>query len=356
MPDRKSLIPIFEWLVIAALVLVAPEGRANSVLDLAEFPPETNIAMHMEGFEADAGAIPGPEQALARGNWVPLSMSRDLLRKPREQDTLWLRATLVNPQSDALKRWLEFLPLHLDSVDAWIINPQTGEVLEHIRSGLRVPVESRKVKSLRPVIPVTVPAKGSRDLVIRVHSDVRGFRIFLDVHSWEPVQYVSEQAARYQFHMILLAVIVTIAAVLFLQLNIRITLLGCWMLLLFFLQLDKEGYLSHFVFNDLAGEIVNWRYTISLLEKGLFLAISIYLLGLSKLRGFRWLIVITVSVTVLAILAGLFLTEVRQRYLGSTLHFLYAIAWLFCFPRLSEFGINGSGCYWLYWGRSGLFL
>lgn len=74
MPDRKSLIPIFEWLVIAALVLVAPEGRANSVLDLAEFPPETNIAMHMEGFEADAGAIPGPEQALARGNWVPLSM------------------------------------------------------------------------------------------------------------------------------------------------------------------------------------------------------------------------------------------------------------------------------------------
>ncbi|NWO04278.1 MAG: response regulator [Alteromonadaceae bacterium] len=333
MTDHKAWLAPFAWLALICLTLKAPVGQAHTIVDLAETSEETNVGLQMEGFEAETNAISRIDQALTRGEWGPLNSRPELLTKLRSKKAFWLRATLVNNQADALERWLEFLPLRLKGVDAWVIDPESQEVVRNVKTGLDVPVNLRDIESLRPVVPVVVPAESSRLLVIRVKSDARAYRSYLTINSWTPASFIKQQATRYQFHMVLLAVIVTLFAVLLAQLNVRSCLLGLWMLLLFLLQLDKEGYLSYWVFNDLAGEVINWRYSISLIEKGLFLGISIYLLGLIKQKVFRWLVAFAVSSSLLAVLAGLIVDESWLRYIAAILHLVYAVAWLALLPQ-----------------------
>ncbi|MGB2130250.1 MAG: 7TMR-DISMED2 domain-containing protein [Marinobacterium sp.] len=316
-------------LLVCALLFHATLSWATTEVALEQVATGDNLVTDMLGLEnADLGAQQ-LAQALRHPEWQPLNRHPELVEAPRQQSTLWLQARLSNGSGKPLQRWLELSPWRLSEVDAWLLDPHSGTVLEQIAVGRNIPVLERRIKSTRALVPVEMAAGETVLLVLRIHS---ASRPFLEITSWDPIDFKDDEVQRFQLHTVALTVILTLVAVLLLQLNMRYFLLSLWMLTLFFFESEKEGFISYLFAYSFQDYAKNLLYTSWVLASGFFLAVSVYLLGLN--RHWLWRKVLPVVAAVILVYSGLtfVLDGSDVRNLGSAIDLsLYAL-WLLMVP------------------------
>lgn len=334
---------------------VADVNRSDAVVDVASVTQEDNIAMNMLGFGFEGEGDLSIEQALESDGWNKVGQYEDILERPRQHSTLWLKARLENSSDKYVKRWFDLSPWRLNKVDAWFLDPESGEIRKKIETGLQVPLEEREVKKKRLILPVEVQPDESLQMVIRVYSDSRPF---LDIASWDPVELSLEEMESRQFHSLLFVSILTLFVVLLLKLDARYALLGFWILIVFVLESEKEGYVSQVLLTWLFDYSANLRTFSWILSESLFLVASVSLL---RLRGKRfWLSPFSLLVTIVFGVVTFFLDGVLMRNMGIVIHFSFSIAWLFMVP--AAFRVNRQwhyallGVLSLWWLVSNFFL
>lgn len=320
--------PLLVLLFLAGLIAPTP-GQAAPGLALQEADTTRNLALDMQALDATNRPFQGVEQALAAGGWAPVQQQTGLLESPRQHSTLWLKGRVNNASDRPIQRWLEVAPWRLNTIDAWLLNPSTNRIMDHLQIELNGNVSERRIHSTRPIIPVSLSPGESARVLLRIESDSRPY---LTITNWSPAAFSAEKDQRYQFHSILFAVILTLFAVLLLQGNLRYALLGVWMLALFVFETEKEGYISYLFFEGLSEYAANLRFSSSILVKALFLTTSVYLLRLNRHRYWRWLAPLTITLT--AVYSGLtfVLGDNEARSLAVILHSSFAVLWLVTLP------------------------
>lgn len=325
----RQVLPVF--LCLLPLSLASQQVRAHTApsIDLAALGSSTDITVLMAALNASGLPVDEPFQVLAYPGWQNVADSPGILKAPRRHATLWLQGLLTNNGTESLTRWLEVSPWRLRQVDAWLIRGHVDIVIDAIQAGLDVPVNKRRIESSRVLLPVTLAPGETVRLLLHIQSDSRPF---LTIHPWNPSDFVNETGDRYAFHSVLLAVTLTLVAVLLLQLNLRYTLLGAWMLAMFVFESSKEGYISYLFFDGQWNYASHLRFTSSVLAKALFMAVSVYLLGLEHHPFWRWVAPVSAAITL--VYAGLtfVLDGVILRQLASIIHVGYALLWPLMVP------------------------
>lgn len=324
---RSDFLPLAAllWLLLAA----SQPAQALPLIDLQGQAQRPNLALEMLGMETTQRPVEDLQEALARGEWRPIAEQPALLQAPRRHAELWLQAGLSNGSSETLTRWLEISPWRLSQIDAWLLDPATGESLQHTVTGIAVPPQAREIDSLRALVPLTLEAQGEAHLVLRIRSDSRPT---LAINAWDPVAFTAAEASRFNAHGMLLAMVLTLLVVLLLQFNLGYTLLGLWALVLFVLQAEKDGYISYWLLPFLADHAVNLRFILSLIEPALLLIASVYLLRLHRVRNVRMVIPLALALSLLPGLASFFMEPNGMRHAASLIHPLFVAAWLLLVP------------------------
>lgn len=331
MPFRVRAIVSYCLLVVVCCLMsgAATQALAAEPIDLAKVTPDADLAAQMEVRRDETQDDLTPREALAARNWQRGEKTEGLLAEPREHSTIWLRGTVTNASAEPIKRWLQLSPWRLEQVDTWLMAPDTGRVLARAKTGLNVPVDERTVQSSRALVPVTLAAGETRQLLLRVTSYSRPF---LTLKSWEPVAFTNAQATRYQYHTIALASLLTLLVVLLLQWDYRYALVGAWMLATFVLEAEKEGYISFVLLSGLADYALTLRVSGWLLGSALFLTISVYLLGLGRHRLWRWLPPVALGTAAVVSALSLVWDGDDIRNLGIVLDASFLAAWLCLMP------------------------
>lgn len=255
---------------------------------------DRNFVLDMEILVGEEALQESPSIVLHSDGWLAVSEVEELLKAPRQKTVIWLRARVHNTSEEPLQPWLELSPWRLNRIDAWLLDTLTGQVKGHVETGLNQPLSARRVASNRAVIPISLASNKSVDLLVRIESESRPY---LSIKSWDPISFMTDQAERYQFHTILLAVTLTLAVVLLLHANVRYMLVCCWMLSLFVFEAEKEAYISYLLFDDLADYASNIRFSFSVIAKSLFMVVSVYLLGLNRHWFWRWILPLSVLIS-----------------------------------------------------------
>lgn len=317
------------WLLVFVLALHLSGVRAAPAIELQQRSSGDNLVVEMMGMDTTGEDSLTLEGALHRPQWQPLDQYPAWLEAPRRQSTLWLQARLSNGSGKPLQRWLELSPWRLSDVDVWLLDPNSREVLQYTEVGRNIPVLERRVKSTRALVPVDMAAGETILLVLRIQS---ASRPFLEITSWDPIDFKDDEVQRFQLHTIILTVILTLVAVLLLQLNTRYSLLSLWMLTLFFFESEKEGFISYLFAYSFQDYAKNLLYTSWVLASGFFLAVSVYLLGLN--RHWLWRRVLPAVAAVVLIYSGLtFMLEGDDiRNLGSAIDLAIYVLWLMMVP------------------------
>lgn len=323
---KKALSTTF--LIVFFFLLNFP-AYAASVIDLQSANDQTNLATYMYGFETAPDSSLSPKKALETGAWEPIQEKKYLLEAPRQYSTLWLRTTLSNTGSHTISKWLEISPWRLSTIDAWLIDPQTGEEIEHFQAGRDIPIADRQIASMRALIPVDIPVNTSRQLLIRIYSDSRPF---LTIHSWDPIDFISEKNNRYLTHSILLAITLTLASVLIIQFKIPYLLASLWIISIFIFESEKEGYISYLLFQEINNYADNIRFSSAVIAKAFFAIFSIYLLGLRHHYIWRWALPVTMFIAIFYSALTFILDSVTSRNLASLIHVVFSITWISMLP------------------------
>ena len=79
----------------------------------------------------------------------------------------WLRIRLFNPSDAIVTRWLEIQYRWLPNVTVFVVDGQGRLLQPPAPGGLEVPPASRALRTPRPTFPVSLPAYGEGDLLIR---------------------------------------------------------------------------------------------------------------------------------------------------------------------------------------------
>lgn len=324
-----SLLLIGLLVVPAHAGVVADPSEKVPPIDLHGVDREANIALRMLGFSVEGDSAASLEQVLSQGPWQDVREHDAMLKAPRQHSTLWLKARLTNSGEEHVQRWLELSPWRLNDVDAWLLDPNSLEIRQHIRTGLSVPLEEREVDSNRVILPVGLYPEESVVMVVRVYADSRPF---LGVSAWDPIEFSVEKVSERQFHSVLLASILTLCVVLFLKLDFRYALLGIWLLVTFIFESEKEGYISQVIFPFLFDYSSNLRFTTWILTEALFLTVSVYLLGLQQCGKWRWLPALALLAAVLLGILSFMLDGATIRNLGSMIDLGFSLIWLAMLP------------------------
>ncbi len=323
-----NLVRITVLLTLLSLLLFPFSVKALPVLDLAELS-ERNRVLEMEILSEEQGTKVGPGDILYSNGWLSVRDVPELLSAPRRKTVIWLRTRVQNGSPEPVQRWLELSPWRLNRIDTWLIDPLTGQLNDHISIGLDQPISARRVPSNRAVVPLNLPAGHNVDLLIRIDSDSRPF---LFIKNWDPISFTTDQAQRYQFHSILLAITLTLAVVLLFQANVRYTLVCLWMLSLFVFEAEKEAYISYLLFDGLADYASHLRFSFSVIAKSLFMLVSVYLLGLNRHQIWRWMLPVTLLFSLSYTGLTFVLEDNQLRNSAMVFHIAFALVWPLLLP------------------------
>ncbi len=214
----------------------------------------------------------------------------------------------------------------MNRVDAYFLNPSTGNILQQKTTGLSVPLEGRTVGNGKTIIPVQLNAGESQLLLLKVSSDSLPF---ISVKNWAPEAYTQLISDNRILQVALLSGILTLLVVLVLQFDIRLLIAGLWLLVALVFETEKDGFFSNYLFSFLADYSPNLRVSAWILTEYMFLMTSAFLLGLSGHRGWRAFLALC-AIPMLAIPWLSFILDGGSiRNLGIGVASVYAVSWLF---------------------------
>lgn len=322
-------------LVLAGLLLglllwaASSAAQALPAIDLYHASQNDNLAHRMQGLDGSNLTLLSPAAALATPGWLNVAEQPQLLLAPKRHAVLWLQGVFTNSGPESLLRWLNLAPWRLNQVDVWLLDAATGTVRQQIKVGMDVPLSARPIYDSRSLIPLSLAAGESVRLVLRIDSVNRPR---LSLTSWEPLAYSEAASQRILRHSIFLAAILTLCVVLLLQRNLTYLLVGLWMLAQFVLEAEKEGYISQLLFPESPRYAFNLLFLASLWGVGMFLIASVYLLGLSHHRRWRWVAPVVAGVAVLSAAVASFLDGAQIRLIMPALFVGTLAFWLVLVP------------------------
>ncbi|WP_372966387.1 ATP-binding protein [Marinobacter sp.] len=310
-------------LMSSSATQASAKATSNISIDLANMPNGSELITSMLAIPHN-NDIQDLSDARSFTDWV--QPNEDTLNAPRQHTTSWLTTSLHNSSSQALIRWLVLEPWRLNRVDAFFLDPTTDEILWQKTTGLAIPIQNRSIKNGKTIIPVQLNAGETQQLFLKIYSDNLPF---ISVESWDPVSYTQSLTENRIFLAAFLASILTLLLILAFQLNTGLLVTGAWLLAAFVLEAEKNGFLSNYLLPFLESYAVNLRTTTAMLSVQLFLATSVFILGLNKQRFWRRFLLLTYLSVV--IFAGLtFVVDgVTIRKLGILLMSSYLISWIF---------------------------
>ncbi|MBK1872030.1 hypothetical protein FE848_02240 [Marinobacter sp. 1-3A] len=312
---------LFWALPSAAMAIAAP--NQGPAIDLASAANSQELIGAMLAIPGSSD-VQNLNQAQEFTDWV--HPEKGTLASPRKHSTIWLTASLYNSSDQALVRWLVLEPWRMQQVDAYYLNPTTGEVLRQKTTGLAVPLQERDVANGKTIIPVQLNAGETQQLFLKISSDSLPS---ISVKNWEPVSYSQAINSNRVFQVALFAGILTLLVVLALQFNVSLLVAGAWLLVAFIFETEKDGFFSNYLLSFLEGYSTNLRVTTWILTEQLFLTTSVFLLGLYEHRSWRaYLMLSALPVFAIAILTFV-LDGASIRNLGIIVTGTYAISWLF---------------------------
>lgn len=316
--------------ILFILLLLYPFSvPAIPVLDITELHSGANLAFDMNILVGQEVSTSETEVILHSTDWLPVNKYPKLLESPRKYSIIWLLARVKNSSVDSAQRWLEFSPWRLNRIDVWMIDSVSGEVIDYIETGLDKPLRQRRVSSNRAVVPINLPIGNTVDILIRIESDSRPY---LFIQSWEPVGFATDQIERYQFHSILLAVTLTLAAVLLLQNNVHFMLVCFWMLSLFVFESEKEAYVSYLLFDGIPYYARLLRFSSAVFSMSMFMIVSVYLLRIGRHWLWRWTLPVSFLFT-LGYMGLIFVLEDNVlRKSALAFHIACSVIWPFFIP------------------------
>ncbi|WP_299236781.1 ATP-binding protein [uncultured Halomonas sp.] len=319
------------WLVgaQAASEPIGDHDEKAAVIDLNVISPTDNLALDMLGFDVVEEGHLSLSEAMHSGRWQQVGENVRILERPRQYSTLWLQARLTNTSDEHLVRWLSLTPWRLNEVNAWLVDPESFETIKEMATGLSVPIGNREVDSNKATIPVALSPGESLLLVMRVFSDSRPF---LDINGWEPVAFAMSEMAERQFHSMLLAAVLTLFAVLLVTFDLRYLLLGVWLVVIFIFESEKEGYISQVLIRGLFDYSANLRFSTWILTEALFLVASVYILGVNKVKPWRYLTPVVFMVSAAFAVLTFLLNGVVIRHMGNAIDLSFSLAWLAMIP------------------------
>lgn len=319
---KLSLIIILLFL-LASSAWATSHISANTSIDLANTPDNQELTADLL-MVFDTPNTQTLSEALKLNTWV--KVNKNSLKAPRQQTITWLKTSVHNTSNQALIRWLVLEPWRLNQVDAFFLNPDTSNLAWHTATGLNIPLEDRLIKNGKTIIPIQLNAGETQQLFIKIHSDSLPF---LSIKNWEPVAYAQNINQNRIFQAAVFTGILTLLVVLILQFNAGLFITGTWLLIAFIFEAEKDGFFSNYLLSFLEDYSTNLRVTSWVLTEQLFIATSIFLLGLNTRKNWRTFLILT-SLPVLAIIVLSFsLDGTSIRKLGVLITGSYAFSWLF---------------------------
>lgn len=321
--------PIFTAVLTALFVLwLSPSSAGSAALqipaiDLAKTLDDSELTGFMQSISGPPALQP-LKDALESTDWNPPGHAA--LNAPRKHSTIWLKATLHNSRDEILTRWLVLEPWRLNRVDAFLLNPQTGQTLQHEATGLTVPLQARAVSNGKTIVPVHLYPGETQDLLLKIYSDSLPF---ISVKNWEPNTYSQRIHDKRMFQVALLAGILMLLVVLALQFNAGLFIAGLWLLFAFICETEKDGLLSNYLLTSLEAYSMTIRATACVLAVQLFLATSIFLLGLNRSRGWRLFVILTFTLSVTTPALTFMVDGATVRNIGVFVVLFYMLSWLF---------------------------
>lgn len=313
-------------LTLSTISQAQTETYSNPYLDLATQPDGSELIEFMQAISGN-NAIQSLNDAQSAADWI--QPEAGTLSATRRHATTWLKTTLHNSSNQALIRWLAIEPWRLNKVHAYFVEPVTGRTLHQTATGLDIPLQNRAVSNGKTIIPVRLNAGQTQQLFLKINSDNLPF---ISIESWEPVPYSERLTENRIFLAALFAGILTLLLVLAFQLNASLLVTGTWLLVAFIREAEKNGFFTNYLLPSLESYSVNLRVSAAMLSTQLFLATSVFVLGLNYQRGWRnYLIVTGVAAAAMACLT--FIVD------GSTIRKLgilcltgYMITWPLIIP------------------------
>lgn len=327
-----------QWMVLFSIFMIAvllntqpaaaferPQHQDNiaPIADLAELSSNTNLLSFMLNSPKNSG-LSQLSDAINFNEWQP--SQAEALAAPRQHTTVWLTSTLTNSSERPIMRWLVIEPWRVNRVDSFLLNPDSGALLQQDASGLEVALEQRSVKNGKTIVPVIVNPGEYQQLYLKIYSDSLPF---LNIQSWEPVSYTQSTYHSRTFQVALFSGIITLLVILLLQPNPSLIITGVWLFVAFVFEAEKDGFFSNYLLSALENYSVNLRVSSWIFTEQLFLTASLFLLGLNRHRS--WQKLVMVSAVMAGIMASLtfVLDGASIRQLGILVTALYAGVWLF---------------------------
>lgn len=309
--------------------LISASSWANSVkvIDLATSPNSQELTGFMQ-MMPEGKKVYNFTDVQNLNNWV--DSSQDKLAAPRQSKTTWLKTTLHNSSEMPLIRWLVIEPWRLNHVEAFFVNPATEQLIRQQTTGLSVPIQSRTVSNGRTIILVELNAGETQQVYIEIDSSNLPF---LSIGSWEPIAYSENINKNRLVQTIIFASIVTLLVVLVFQLSTSLFITGIWLLVAFIFEVEKDGFISNYLLTSLAPYSANLRISAWVFTEQLFLATSVFLLGLKAQRFWRWFLVFTAILGLAVSSLSFVLNGTAIRNLGILVTGFYAVSWLFMLIR-----------------------
>ncbi|MCK0163916.1 ATP-binding protein [Marinobacter sp. S6332] len=313
-------------LTLSTISQAQTEIYSNPYLDLATQPDGSELIEFMQAISGN-NAIQSLNDAQSAVDWI--QPEAGTLSATRRHATTWLKTTLHNSSNQALIRWLAIEPWRLNKVHAYFVEPVTGRTLHQTATGLDIPLQNRAVNNGKTIIPVRLNAGQTQQLFLKINSDNLPF---ISIESWEPVPYSETLTENRIFLAAFFAGILTLLLILAFQLNASLLVTGSWLMVAFIREAEKNGFFTNYLLPSLESYSINLRVTAAMLSTQLFLATSVFILGLNHQRGWRNYLLLTGAAAAAMACLTFIVDGSSIRKLGILCLTGYMITWPFIIP------------------------
>ncbi len=237
------LLRLSFWSWVCACAVFCGALRAQE-LDFGASQERVELAARMDLLEDPAG-IWTPEQALARPDWRPATLS--LMNRGSTEEAVWLRLRVVNRSRQVLTRWLTLGNPRLEHLAYHRYEADGVTLREFLLAGIAHAPREPLVAGKAAIFAVRLEPGEQAHLLLRVQGRTL---MLMWPELWEPLAYREHEAASDGLYLVSVTAVVTVAFYLLLHAlahrDRQFLLLAVWLLLGSAYDLTFNGYLRRY--------------------------------------------------------------------------------------------------------------
>lgn len=139
-----------------------------AAVDVAEQNATINLAKYSQYFLDDDHSLAFESALNSVDRFQPVA-PKSFINFGITTSVLWLTTDLANSSDQVVKRYIKIDYPIIDDVRILLFNPASGEK-QFVLAGDKVPLAERDIPVLAPVIPISIPAKGKIQVLMRAET------------------------------------------------------------------------------------------------------------------------------------------------------------------------------------------